>query len=176
VSTTLKPIGGTTASWPGRADYFVPPGFDVHGISLTGPCSGGLCSNCVPPPTAYVRVASTSTAFAWTVTSDVNQVTRAGTFDVLVDTSDAPYVEAVETSPGGLADFEKPYVYDRGMKVVAGKAVHRFGVMLTARAGVKSPAAQWTARGSIYGLCAGSTACDAPAASFVNISVAAGSP
>jgi hypothetical protein len=47
--------------------YFLPPEWKVTELDVRGPCGGCLCSKCVPPAGAFIRVTRSDPVEAWAI-------------------------------------------------------------------------------------------------------------
>lgn len=58
---------GSASGWPGQVEFFVPPGGGLAALSIGGRCTsgGGACSNCTPPPGAFVKVLRSDPVDTW---------------------------------------------------------------------------------------------------------------
>ena len=163
--------GGAGAAWTTSGEFFVPFGWSVAKIEIMGSCGGGLCSSrCVPPPTAFVRVARVDVVDTWSledtlVTAVMFDVTRTAiSLDVEVDSSAGVDLSAdtMSSTPPGLK--VAAYVFDYPGP---GSSVRTYGVNLSAGATTLTTAdIKLTA--TLHGICPGG-ACSPPVAAHVKI-------
>jgi hypothetical protein len=159
--------------WSGRGSYCLPPGLEPTGVTIEGSdCSrgGGLCAQCRPPASAFVRIAKAEPVPVWSLsaTSD-EQVARVETAD-----GSASFTVAVQASR--FVDLE--------VRIASGAAVissvwpegrrdagwQIFDVSWSTNEKDPVPVeAHWTARATIYGSCQGVGECRAPENESVKI-------
>jgi hypothetical protein len=174
----LPPPRDETTPWAGQGTYYLPPGFGAPHVSIAGgTCSsgGGLCSACVPPTTAYVRIVKVSAVAPWSLSATSGELTAR------VDPSGAPavFVVQVEASRrveleaakiGGDVEALRPSV-SRDPGSTDGFLVQQFTVTWFPKD--RNPAApvevRWVPRATIYGYCPGEGECRAPEGQSVKI-------
>jgi hypothetical protein len=93
-------------SWPGKADLFVDAGGTVDTAYISDRCTsgGGMCSNCDPPPGAYLRVLGISEVDVWSVSATTT--IAAGTqprIDLEIDATRDPLVVSVPSTDGSCS-------------------------------------------------------------------------
>ncbi|HEU4406958.1 MAG TPA: hypothetical protein VFS43_16945 [Polyangiaceae bacterium] len=102
---TLAPVD--ERPWAGRGDYYAPPGWQIAAIDLESTCTNaGVCTDCDPPPGAHLRVVGADIVGPWTLSADSEPLTATvpadratPTFEVEVEASSRPTVEAIASTP-----------------------------------------------------------------------------
>lgn len=170
----------------GRNEYYAPPGWQVSQIEIVDRCTsgGGFCSNCEPPPGAFVRIGATTAVEPWSLSADSSEETvqldssvPRQTYEVTVEASGRPTLEVVAAAgPRGLASW----VDQHGVKPLGGgKSSYTFRVYWSYSDGstdvLSAPVRQrFGVRATLDGFCrAGEAApgrCAAPESAGVTIS------
>jgi hypothetical protein len=161
------------AGWLGSGTFYVPPGYELANASISGVCDGGMCSPCVAPATAFVKVAKQEAVRAWSLSaSSAEQTTpldvQAGEVwrRVRVSASDLAQLEVLPAGdPAGFPPARIVRVWDNGsaFRVIWDARPPEPDASLTVR---------WIARATIYGFCPGEGECKPPATAHVSIDFA----
>jgi hypothetical protein len=182
---TLNPLVEGPQFGPGRREYYAPPGWQVSQVELEEPCtSGGMCSDCKAPRDAFVRVGRFEIVEAWTLdatsgpqSSSVEEVIAGRGYEVTVEATARPRVEAESTPPMGdvkafVSGGEKPE------PLAEGRSLYRYYVSWVWQdRGLGAPGAlSFVVRASLEGFCrpgeAASGQCTPPeGASITNLTV-----
>jgi hypothetical protein len=169
-----------TAPWSNSGAYYLPPGFELSAVTISGhDCGsgGGMCSACEPPPGSFVRIANVEPVAPWSLSTDgaelIAHADNAGkttSFTVEIDAGRPVDLEAVATS--GDVARALPSIYQEP-KAGDASRTQRFNVTWYPKDD-KPADVHWIPRATVHGYCKGAGECRAPAGESVTIvSVAA---
>jgi len=163
--------------WPGRAEYVIPAGDKLNGVSIYDVCTNaGMCDGrCAPPPGAFVRIVGVEAVTEWTLTAESapQTVTLApeqdARFEVVIEATRAAEVrgrssgndaELLDTALGYDAPTLRYQSEDAGAPSKTKIVTWRMKWDVAKEIGKRTIA--WTAVATIRGFCRGDGECKPP--------------
>jgi hypothetical protein len=157
------------AGWLGSGTFYLPPGYELASASISGVCDGGMCSPCVAPATAFVKVAKQDAVRAWSLSAtSAEQTTRldpaAGEVTSTVTLSATSWARLDVLPASDPAGAPSPRVFGTWANAPPRPTFHVSWPKPEAPLVVR-----WTARATVHGYCTAEGDCKPPASEHVRI-------